>query len=83
MGKIATWNDIYEKFNVGDQISKCPTKKEILQKNANFVISGNYSDNQCVQLSDIKYKKQISIGWFELPTVTPTINGLILNGGQI
>lgn len=83
MGKIATWNDIREKFNVGNSGNRTPTKKEILTNNESFVVSGNYKDNQCVQLSDISFKETISIVWFDFPSITPTSNGLILNGGQI
>ena len=83
MGKIATWNDIQDKFNVGDSGNRTPTKKEILSNNKGFVITGNYQDNQCVQLSDILFKETINIVWFDFPTITPTTNGLLLNGGQI
>lgn len=83
MGKIATWNDIQDKFNVGDSGNRTPTKKEILSNNKGFVITGNYQDNQCVQLSDISFKETINIVWFDFPNVTPTYNGLLLNGGQI
>lgn len=61
MGKIASWNDIYQKFNVGERSNRCPTKKEILAYTSNFIIAGNYQDSQCVQLSDISYKATISI----------------------
>lgn len=37
MGKIATWNDIYQKFNVGEQSNRCPTKKEILAYTSNLL----------------------------------------------
>lgn len=83
MGKIATWDDIRDKFNVGDSGNRTPTKKEILSNNEGFVITGNYQDNQCVQLSDISFKETINIVWFDFPNVTPTYNGLLLNGGQI
>lgn len=34
-------------------------------------------------MSDISFKETISIVWFDFPSITPTSNGLILNGGQI
>lgn len=83
MGKIASWNDIYQKFNAGEQNNRCPTKKEILSYDSKFSVDGNYSDSQCVRLDDISFKQSVYIGWFNFPSVTPTTNGLLLNGGQI
>lgn len=38
MGKIASWNDIYQKFNVGERSNRCLTKKEILAYTGNLLI---------------------------------------------
>lgn len=83
MGKIASWNDIYRKFYVGEQSDRCPTKKEILSYDSKFSVNGNYSDSQCVQLDDISFKQSVYVAWFDFPNVHPTINGLELSGGQI
>lgn len=54
MGKIATYNQIYEStgYYVNDvTMSQCPTKSEITAMH--LLVPSSYSDNQCVQEDDI------------------------------
>ena len=58
MGKIATWSEINSKVGTsGSPSNKCPTKSEILAT-GKVSISGNYLNNQLVQLEDITRKSK-------------------------
>ena len=56
MGKIATYQYLYDNFNyelpVGKEYAQCPTYQNI-RYNAPFTINGTYSNNQLVQEADI------------------------------
>lgn len=55
MAEIATWDMIRSKTGYGSSGSYCPTKSEILSYNR-LMIDGSYSDNQCVEIDNIKSK---------------------------
>lgn len=55
MAEIATWSMINSKTGYGSSGSYCPTKSEILSYNRLYV-EGSYSDNQLVQIDDVRRK---------------------------
>lgn len=55
MAEIATWSMINSKTGYGSSGSYCPTKSEILSYNRLYV-EGSYSDNQLVQIDDVRGK---------------------------
>lgn len=55
MAEIATWSMINSKTGYGSSGSYCPTKSEILSYNRLYV-EGRYSDNQLVQIDDVRRK---------------------------
>ena len=55
MAEIATWSMINSKTGYGLLSSYCPTKSEILAYNELYV-KGSYSDNQLVQIDDVRGK---------------------------
>lgn len=55
MAEIATWGMIKSKTGYGLSGPYCPTKSEILSYNG-LRIDGSYSDNQCVEIDNIKSK---------------------------
>lgn len=55
MAEIATWSMINSKTGYGSSGSYCPTKSEILSYNRLYV-KGSYSDNQLVQIDDVRGK---------------------------
>lgn len=55
MAEIATWNMINSKTGYGSSGSYCPAKSEILSYNRLYV-EGSYSDNQLVQIDDVRGK---------------------------
>lgn len=55
MAEIATWSMINSKTGYGSSGSYCPTKSEILSYNRLYV-EGRYSDNQLVQIDDVRGK---------------------------
>lgn len=55
MAEIATWSMINSKTGYGSSGSYCPTKSEILSYNRLYV-EGSYSDNQLVQIDDVRVK---------------------------
>ena len=55
MAEIATWSMINSKTGYGSSGSYCPTKSEILSYNRLYV-KGSYSDNQLVQIDDVRRK---------------------------
>ena len=55
MAEIATWSMINSKTGYGSSGSYCPTKSEILSYNRLYV-EGSYSDNQFVQIDDVRGK---------------------------
>lgn len=55
MAEIATWSMIDSKTGYGSSGSYCPTKSEILSHNRLYV-EGSYSDNQLVQIDDVRRK---------------------------
>jgi hypothetical protein len=55
MAEIATWSMIDSKTGYGSSGSYCPTKSEILSYNRLYV-EGRYSDNQLVQIDDVRRK---------------------------
>lgn len=55
MAEIATWSMIDSKTGYGSSGSYCPTKSEILSYNRLYV-EGSYSDNQLVQIDDVRRK---------------------------
>lgn len=55
MAEIATWSMINSKTGYGSLGSYCPTKSEILSYNRLYV-EGSYSDNQLVQIDDVRGK---------------------------
>jgi hypothetical protein len=55
MAEIATWSMINSKTGYGSSDSYCPAKSEILSYNRLYV-EGSYSDNQLVQIDDVRGK---------------------------
>lgn len=55
MAEIATLSMINSKTGYGSSGSYCPTKSEILSYNRLYV-EGSYSDNQLVQIDDVRGK---------------------------
>lgn len=53
MAEIATWSMISTKTGYGSSGSYCPTKSEILSYNR-LHVKGSYSDNQLVQIDDVR-----------------------------
>ncbi|WP_304708957.1 BACON domain-containing protein [uncultured Rikenella sp.] len=77
MNKIATKSDCNGKapgaFPATDDLTTCPTKAEIKATGV-LDVTGNYADNQCVMLSDIKAD-------FKL-TISPTSYTAVIGGGS-
>lgn len=70
MGKIANWSEVNSKFGTtGSPTSKCPTKTELV--NSKLEVSGGYSNNQTVQLSDITKRVAFTLTF----TITTTLVG--------
>lgn len=60
MATCADCNEIAGEKVFTENLNKCPTKAEIVAKDA-FVITGSYADNQLVSVSDIFAKPTLSV----------------------
>ncbi len=77
MNKIATKADCNKiapgAFPTTDDLTKCPTKAEILGTGI-LDVTGNYADNQCVMYSNIVTKYSL--------TISPTSYTAVIGGGS-